>query len=318
MERHPALGVALVLAAATLWGTTGTARSLSGGALDAAWFGALRLLVAAAFYLLLAATTARGGRTDEPAPRTARPTPWLALLAAGACMAVYNLAFFAGIGAAGVGLGTAVALGSGPVWAGLLEALALRRAPGAAWWGGSTLAVAGGVLMSLAGGGAGAADAAARAGGIGLCLLAGAAYAGYALINKQLAARVAPQRFTGVAFAASAAVALPGALWLAGPPRLALADLPALLWVGVATSGVAYLLLSHALRHVSAATGVTLSLMEPVVAFVLAVTLLGEPAGRQAIAGLALVVAGVLWVARAALGSGPASNASRRVAPPAA
>jgi DME family drug/metabolite transporter len=62
---------------------------------------------------------------------------------------------------------------------------------------------------------------------------------------------------------------------------------------------VAYLLLSHALRHVSAATCVTLSLMEPVVAFTLAVLLLGEPAGAASLLGLALEVAGVLAVARA-------------------
>jgi DME family drug/metabolite transporter len=295
MQRHPVLGVALVLAAASLWGTTGTARSLSGGTLDAAWFGALRLLVAAAFYALAAAALRPAGAANGTR------TPWLALLAAGACMAAYNLAFFAGIASAGVGLGTAMALGSAPVWAGLLEALLLRRAPGRAWWLGSALAVAGGVLMSLAGGGAGATSPGARAGGIGLCLLAGAAYAGYALINKQLAARVPAQRFTLVAFGAAALVALPGAALLSGPPKGSLGDLPALLWVGVVTSGVAYLLLSQALRHVSAATCVTLSLMEPVVAFTLAVLLLGEAAGAQALIGLVLVVGGVLAVARAEL-----------------
>ena len=293
MQRHPALGVALVLAAASLWGTTGTARSLSGGTLDAYWFGALRLLIAVAFYALAAGALQRSG-----APAAGR-TPWLALVGAGLCMAAYNLAFFAGITTAGVGLGTAVALGSAPVWAGLLEALLLRRAPARAWWLGSALAVAGGVLMSLAGGGAGAADAGARATGIGLCLLAGAAYAGYALINKQLATRVPTQRFTLVAFGAAAALALPGAALISGPPQWSAADLPALLWVGVLTSGVAYLLLSHALRHVSAATCVTLSLMEPVVAFTLAVLLLGEPAGAPSLLGLALLVAGVLAVATA-------------------
>lgn len=311
MQRHPALGVALVLAAATLWGTAGTARSLSGGTLDAAWFGALRLLVAAIFYALAAGVWGRAA-----APAAAGRTPWLALAGAGACMAVYNLAFFAGIAGAGVGLGTAVALGSAPVWAGLLEALLLRRAPTRAWWLGSALAVAGGVLMSLADGGADAAEPGARAAGIGLCLLAGAAYAGYALINKQMAARVPAQRFTRVAFGAAAAVALPGAALLAGPPQWSPADLPALLWVGVVTSGVAYLLLSHALRHVGAATCVTLSLMEPVVAFTLAVLLLGEPAALQALVGLALVVVGVLAVARAEMSRGPgAADGPRRPRP---
>jgi drug/metabolite transporter (DMT)-like permease len=212
--------------------------------------------------------------TCATASATGQRAPWLALSGAGACMAVYSLAFLAGIATAGVGLGTAVALGSGPVWAGLLEALALCRAPSAAWQRGSALARAGGVVRLLPGGGAGAADAAARSAGIGLCLLAGAAYGGCALINKRLAMRVAPQRSALVAFAAAAAVALPGAALLAGTPALSASDLSALLQGGVVTSGVAYLLLSHALRHVSAATCVTLSVMEPGVAFVLAVSVL--------------------------------------------
>jgi DME family drug/metabolite transporter len=46
-------GVALVLVAASLWGTTGTAQHLADGALAAAWIGALRLVVAALFFAAL-------------------------------------------------------------------------------------------------------------------------------------------------------------------------------------------------------------------------------------------------------------------------
>jgi DME family drug/metabolite transporter len=81
-------------------------------------------------------------------------------------------------------------------------------------------------------------------------------------------------------------------------------DLIASAYTGIVSAGVAYLLFSHALRSVSAATGVTLALAEPVVAFVLALTLLGESAGPASVVGLALVVAGVLAVVRAELRSG--------------
>jgi DME family drug/metabolite transporter len=66
---------------------------------------------------------------------------------------------------------------------------------------------------------------------------------------------------------------------------------------------VAYLLFSHALRHISAATGVTLALGEPVVAFVLALLLLGEQPGGWAALGLLLVLAGVGLVVRVELRS---------------
>src|SRR5688572_8400532 len=141
---HPGAGVAMVLAAASLWGTTGTAQTFTTGQLSPAWFGALRLLVAALFFALYAWAT-------QP-PRSVGPRAALPLgsvLVAGLCMALYNLAFFAGVRQTGVALGTAVALGSGPLWAGMLQALVTRQLPPAAWWLGTGVAVAGGVLMTL-------------------------------------------------------------------------------------------------------------------------------------------------------------------------
>ncbi len=69
------------------------------------------------------------------------------------------------------------------------------------------------------------------------------------------------------------------------------------------STGVAYLLFSHALRHISAATGVTLALAEPVTAFVLAVLVVGERPGWLAAGGGLLVLAGLMLVVFAELRS---------------
>jgi DME family drug/metabolite transporter len=289
---HPALGVALVLAAAALWGTTGTAQSLAGGGLSPVWFGALRLAVAAAFFAVYAALTRRA------TPAIGR-LPWRALVGAGVCMAVYNLAFFAGIRDTGVAVGTAIALGSGPLWTGVLQALLLRQLPRAGWWLGTLLAVGGGALLSLP---SGRGPDATAAGGMALCLLSGLAYAGYTLIGKGLVGRAPPATITLWAFMLAAALAMPLAWIEAGAPRVQAADIAAVLYVGVATAGIAYLLFAHALHHVSAATGVTLALGEPVMAFALAVLVIGERPAMAAFAGLLLVIAGVAFVVRAELG----------------
>lgn len=291
MNTHPALGVALVLGAAALWGTTGTAQALSGQGLAASWFGALRLAAAALFFAAVAALTLRGA-----AWRAAR-LPRDALLIAGLSMAVYNLAFFAGVRATGVAVGTAVALGSGPLWAGVLQSLLQRQVPPATWWLGTALAVGGGVLLSTGGAGALALDGT----GIGLCLLSGLAYAAYTLATKRLVPLAPPALITLGAFGCAALIALPAAWLDAGWPRPGAADLIAVVYVGVFTAGIAYLLFSHALRHISAATGVTLALAEPVVAFGLALAVVGERPGAAAFLGLLLVVAGVAVVVRAEL-----------------
>jgi DME family drug/metabolite transporter len=69
-------------------------------------------------------------------------------------------------------------------------------------------------------------------------------------------------------------------------------------YTGVVTAGLPYLLFSLALRHITPATGVTLALCEPVVAFALSVLVLGEAPAASAYAGLFLVVGGVLGVVR--------------------
>src|SRR5574337_1306075 len=164
--------IAMVLLAAMLWGTTGTAQSLAPAGLSPYWVGALRLVIASAFFAVLVrpARSPRGGGLR-----------WRAVLLAGACVAVYNLSFFAGVKAAGVALGTALAIGSGPIWAGLLQTVVQRRLPAPVWWLGTLLGVAGGAAMALDGG----ASVRAPWSGMALCLLAGLAYAVYALTNKR-------------------------------------------------------------------------------------------------------------------------------------
>ncbi len=294
----PALGVACVLAAASLWGTTGTAQALAGTQLPAPWFGALRLVFAAGFFLVFAA--ASGAWRVQIWQRL----PWRVALGAGLCMAVYNLAFFAGVKLCGVAVGTAVALGSGPVWAGVLQALLQRQPPGAAWWLGAAAAVSGGVLMSAGAGSSGTGAMPLSLPGLGLCLLSGLSYAGYTLLNQRLVARVPAAVITLAAFGVAAAIAVVWAGLQLGWPELSARDLAATGYTGIVAAGVAYLLFSHALRHVSAATGVTLALAEPVVAFALAALLLGEPVGAAALGGMLLVLVGVLAVVRAEMGQG--------------
>lgn len=293
MQAHtrPALGVLFVVGAAVLWGTTGTSQALAGGTLSSLWFGALRLAFAALFFVVFAAVT--GGLSRH----AWRELPPMAALGAGLCMAAYNLSFFAGVKLTGVGVGTAIALGSGPIWAGLLQAVFQRQPPTSAWWIGTVVAIVGGVLLSSGGGGTQSLGLT----GIVLCLASGLSYAVYTLLNKRMVGQAPASSITLAAFAVAALLALPAAAVEAGVPTMDLGDLVAVAYTGIVTAGVGYLLFSFALHHIRPATAVTLALTEPVVAFLLAVTLIGEPADLSALSGLALVVAGVLGVVRSEL-----------------
>lgn len=293
MNPHSLRGVALVLAAAVLWGTTGTAQSLAPPQLSSYWVGALRLVASGLFFVAWLMLTER-----RALGRSALASlPWRGVLAAAICMSAYNLAFFAGVRASGVAVGTAIAIGSGPVWAGVLQAVVSRRPPGLAWWFGTVLAVGGGALMISAGG----AVQALTPLGVLLCLTAGLSYAVYALVNKTLVADASAAAVTGAVFTLAALLSLPVALVLAGLPVVRAADLAIVAWLGVMSTGVAYLLFSHALRHISGATAVALALAEPVTAFVLALVVVGERPGVPAFLGLLCVLAGLAVVIRAEL-----------------
>lgn len=283
----------MVLLAAMLWGTTGTAQALAPAGLPAHWVGALRLVFSSLFFAVYLGITARS------AVRFAL-LPWRWLLLAGCSMAAYNLTFFAGIKASSVAVGTAIALGSGPIWAGLLQLTIWRRSPPGAWWFGTMLAIGGGGLMVL--GGAQAQPVSAW--GVGLCLAAGLSYAVYALVSKRLVVDVPAPVVTLCVFASAAALALPLAWLLSGPPATSAGGWLVVAYLGVFATGVAYLLFTVALGRVSGSTAVSMCLMEPLTAFCLAVIVLGEQPPATAYAGLALVMAGLALVVRAELRAG--------------
>lgn len=287
-------GIVLALSAAILWGTTGTSQHFAGGHVSPVWIGALRIAIAAVFFGVLVLATER-----DRAPRAAAPGLWRRQLLAGASIAIYNLAFFAGVKLAGVAVGTMIGIGSAPLFAGALQALITRRPPSRLWWCGTALAVCGGSAIALGNGGV----APASVGGLLLCLLAGLSYAVYTLTAKSLSVYASPARASLWVFGTAALIALPAA-WAIVPSGAA--DLVAagarswlvVAWLGLVATGVSYLLFSSALRFISGATGVALALAEPLTAFTLAVLVLGEPLRASGVAGIVLILSGLALVIR--------------------
>lgn len=283
-------GIALILLAAILWGTTGTAQSFAPLTLSSYWVGAARLAVASFFFISF--LTIR----DAVSVHLIRLTtlPWRLLLVAGLCMASYNLLFFAAIRATSVAIGTALALGSGPLWAGLMQLAITRQRPTAAWWAAVVIAVAGLTVATLT------ADTPVALGwyGVLLCLASGASYALYAIATKSIVSQAPPALTTGLVFTLAALFAVPGAYLLAGRPVITTADISVLLWLGVVATGVAYLLFSVGLKTVNSGTGVALALMEPVAAVCLAILIVGERPGIVSILGMGIVLLGLALLIR--------------------
>jgi len=276
----------LVLGGAALFGTVGTAEVL-GPVVPATGLAAARLLLTA-MLLVAVALTAGHGRAVLACLRRS-PTWW-----AGLGQAFFNLCFLAAMRQAGVAVGTLVAIGATPVLTGLLTRQVSPR-----WLAATGVAVAGLALL-VAGQASGTATFRPSALGILLALGASASYATYIIAGNAAVARgLATTPYLAAAFAVSAVLTvpfLPGeAGFLARPSAWLLVG-----YLAVVPTVAAYSLFNRGLRGVRSATASTLGLLEPVVAAVLAVLVIGERLGAVAVAGAALILLGLVLVVRSA------------------
>lgn len=306
---HPAglrWGAAAILAAAVLWGTTGTAASLAPGvgplAMGAAALGIGGILQA----IIALPSIAR--------ERAALRSGTLVVLAGAAAVAIYPLAFYSSMRLAGVAVGTVLSLGSAPIISGLLELWIEGRRPRRRWAAAAALGILSCALLSAAtalagthGGAAGAAGGDAAGGGtastlvgVGLGLVAGGTYALYSWCVRRLIGRgIGRPAAMGAVFGLGGLALMPvlvatGAPILSGGQPLAVAAYMALI-----PMFLGYLLFGYGLARVPASTATTLTLAEPAVATILAVVIVGErlPAlGWLGIAGIGISL-GILALA---------------------
>jgi DME family drug/metabolite transporter len=296
-------GAGALLAASVLWGTTGTAQALAPTDADPTVVGAARLALGG--LVLLAACTLLGRARALLALRRGPTARWT--LAAAGAAAVFQPAFFAAVDRTGVAVGTLVALGSAPVWCGVLARWWAAEDLPRAWASSTACAVAGCALLVLPG-----AHAAVHAAGVALAVLAGACYGVYTVSAKRLLAAGGDP--LGVLAGTLGLAALLLAPLLAGAPGdlLRPGGLALVAWLGVAATALAYLLFARGLGRVPAATAGTLSLAEPLTAMTLGLLVLGERPSLTAAAGALLLLAGVT---HAALAPGRPARATTPAAP---
>lgn len=276
----------LVLLSAVLFGTTGTAQALGPDGTTPLTVGASRIAVGGAALVAVALLTRalRDGIRWAPMPS----------VAGGVGVVGYQLCFFAAVDSTGVALGTVVALGSGPAFAGLFGLALSGQRPTRRWAAATALATAGAAILVLAGGGTGDADPL----GVALALGAGASYGLYTVTSKTLLeAGHRPEGVMAVAFGLGALLLAPvlaagDTAWLATSAGATLA-----LYLGIVPTAVAYILFARGLERLPAASVATLTLAEPLTAATLGVVVLGERPGAIAGVGAALVLSGLLVLA---------------------
>lgn len=291
--------VLAVLAAAMLFGTTGTSQALGPEGTTPLSIGVMRMVIGgtglAVLAFALAARHARRRSVDAPSPPRLGWRPVALMALTGACLAIYQPLFFLGTARNGVAVGTVVALGSAPILAGLLEWALTRRVPTPTWMGATALATLGVALLGFGGeAGGGGTDPVGLLGSIG----AGASFAVIANAQRRLLdSGWDPFTVVGAMGASSAVICAFGLpfvdlAWVGTTSGLVMA-----LWLGLGTISVAYVLFTWGLSGLTAATAATLTLGEPLTAAVLGIVVLGEQLSALAVVGLIVLGAGLALLA---------------------
>jgi DME family drug/metabolite transporter len=276
----------LVVLAAALWGSTGTAQAKGPAGVDSLALGGARIALGA---LGLAAVVVWRGEH-----RGLRSVPRGPLLLGALGIAVYQLCFFSAVRRTGVAVGTVVGIGSAPVFAGVLGWWRRGEPVRRRWVVATALALAGGTLLVTAGGSDGRSVSVL---GILLALGAGASYAVYALASKQALDAVPPATAMAVLFGGGALLLAPLVLTRPLAPLATGRGALVVVHLGLVTVTLAYLLYAAGLRTVPLGASATLSLAEPATATILATVVLSERLGGVQWAGLALVGAGLALLA---------------------
>ena len=292
-SRAASPAIALVLAS-VLWGTTGTAASFFGEEVSPVAIGASTMAVGGFLLFAVSATAALAAVRDR------RTRPWLFLGALG--VIAYPPAFYSAMDLAGVAIGNVLALGSGPVFAAMFEWLWERHRLPRRGLISMVIAIAGVALLGLFGH-RDAADGGQHNVPVGvlLGLVAGLSYALYTYSSTRVIGHGHSGRAAMGGTFGLGAIGLVPVLLLTGAPLVSSAsNISIAAYLALGPMFLAYLFFGAGLGSIRSSTVTTITLLEPVVAAVLAVAIVGErltPVGWGAIVVILLGVS-VLATAR--------------------
>ncbi len=276
-QSPPLSGQLFVMAAAVLWGTSGTAQALAPGGATSAMVGTARIMLASLVLILFAALEGR-------------LRPWRAFLRpifllTGLTQALFQVTYFGGIAYNGVAIGTMVAIGSCPIYAGILGVLLDKEKLSLRWLGATAIALTGLLILTLDDGPRVQVDVR----GLLLALAAGFCYTFFTWMARRLIKVMPVDSVLAISFLVGSVFLLPVLFlepleWI-GTSR----GIYVVLYLGFISAGLAYMLYGRGLRTVPVSSVGTLTLAEPLTAALLGIFFLGELLSLASATGIVLI-----------------------------
>lgn len=286
MLNNKSLPILTVILAATLWGTTGTIQALIPEYKEPLVVGAIRLYLAAIYLFLISILF------DKNLLSAIFKCPVL-IAFSGLFMMLYNMTFFAAVLISGVGVGTAITIGSAPIWAILFEFIILKSIHSFNKLIGAILAVTGICVLMLF-------DDNTDWSNLGafLALLSGLSYALYSLSTSRIVKKLSHHNTAAWTFLIAAFLSTPVFIFFPSSWVFSHDAIYYLIFLGTFATGIAYSFFTFGLKYLTSSTAVTLSLVEPITAVILAIIILGEFFSMSQYLAIIIIIIGLYFTSK--------------------
>ncbi|WP_391119085.1 DMT family transporter [Psychrobacillus sp. L3] len=269
-----------VLLGAILWGTTGTAQTFLPDSAHPFIISAGRSTVGGFSLLVIMILLKK---------INFKTWPWKETLYAAICISLFQLLFFSSVLLTGVAIASVVAIGSAPVFSGIIEWVFLKLRPSKVWGISTSFAIVGCLFLFLNKG-----EITINPIGILYSLIAGLIFAFYTLSSKSLLQKVEAIPAVAMTFSTSALLLMPfffiyDVSWLKDAGNVGI-----IFYLGLATTSVAYVLYARGLHRIPSSSALTLSLAEPTTAAILGVFIVGEVLGGMSWIGILLLLGSIV------------------------
>lgn len=297
--QRPSTGFLLLMTAGVLWGTIGPAANGVFERTDlsptgTAW---LRFVAATPFILLVGWRSLGRGLF--------RMSRWAYLTSAvlGVLIFAFQLFYLYAIQEIGVTAATLITLCSIPIFVATFSALVLGERHGSATWVSLILAIGGTALLVVGKPEGGAADGSLLLGAL-VAVLSAVGAAAYALVGRSIGRTTDTLQVLTVAFLCGIALFSPVATTSGFTLDVSLSAWLLILYLGVVTQGVAYLCFQRGLERETATTASVITLIEPLVAAILAWIFFDERLGAVSWGGAGLLIGALVLLTVAASRAG--------------
>lgn len=269
-----------VLLGAILWGTTGTAQTFLPDSAHPFIISAGRSTVGGFSLLLIMILLKK---------INFKTWPWKQTLYAAICISLFQLLFFSSVKLTGVAIASVVAIGSAPVFSGLIEWIFLKLKPSRIWRISTTFALIGCVFLFMNKG-----EITINPVGVMYSLIAGLGFAIYTISSKSLLLKEEAVPVVAMTFSVSAVLLSPfwflyDVTWLQNAGNVSI-----IFYLGLATTSVAYVLYGRGLHKIPSSSALTLSLAEPTTAALLGVFIVGEILSMTSWIGILLLLGSIV------------------------